>query len=53
MTSSRIFHDADLLNGGKVLLSGGEADSDGTNVALNAAEVYDPLPQTFTAVAET
>ena len=51
MASPRIFHDANLLNGGKVLLSGGEDDSGGTSTPLNTAELYDPMAQTFTAVA--
>jgi len=49
MTSPRIFHDSLLLNGGQVLLSGGETDSGGTSNALNAAELYNPTTQTFTA----
>ncbi len=51
MTSARIYHDALLLNGGKVLLSGGASDSGGSSVALNTAELYDPIAQQFTAVA--
>ena len=53
MTSPRISHDSVLLNGGQVLLSGGENDSDGTSAALNGAELYDLATQTFTATAGT
>ena len=53
MTSPRILHRSVLLNGGTVLLSGGANDSNGTSVALNTAEIYDPTNQTFTAAAGT
>ena len=40
MTSPRIFHDSVLLNGGQVLLSGGENVSNGSSVALITGELY-------------
>jgi Transposase IS66 family len=49
--SPRIFHDAILLNGGQVLLSGGEDDSNGSSTALSTAELYNPTTQLFTATA--
>jgi len=50
MTVPRISHVMTVLNGGKVLLAGGATDSGGSSTALNAAELYDPTSQTFTAV---
>jgi len=39
-----------VLNGGQVLIAGGATDSGGGSTALNAAELYNPTSQTFTAV---
>jgi len=50
MTVPRISHVMTVLDGGKVLIAGGATDSGGSSTALNAAELYDPASQTFTAV---
>jgi len=50
MTVPRISHRMTVLNGGKVLIAGGATDSGGSSTALNTAELYDPVSQTFTAV---
>lgn len=47
MTDSRIFHTANLLNTGQVLVAGG-SQIPGT---LDTAEMYDPTSATFTATA--
>jgi trimeric autotransporter adhesin len=51
MTVPRISHVMTVLNGGKVLIAGGATDSGSSSTTLNAAELYDPTSQTFTAVS--
>jgi len=51
MTTPRAFNTATLLPNGQVLLTGGINWDDGT--ALDTAEVYDPVAQTFTALNAT
>ncbi len=47
LAASRAFHSATLLNGGKVLFTGGSNDSGSVPVALSSAEVFDPTSQTI------
>lgn len=49
MTSLRNQHTATLLPNGKVLIAGGSNHGDGDG--MDTAELYDPLTQTFTALA--
>ena len=51
MTTARYSHMATLLPSGKVLLTGGWQN--GSSIALNTAEVYDPVANTFTALTST
>jgi N-acetylneuraminic acid mutarotase len=53
MTTSRAFHTSTLLPNGQVLLTGGVDWNDGGGTALDTAEVYDPVAQTFTALSAT
>jgi hypothetical protein len=50
MTVSRAYQTMTLLNSGQVLIAGGENCTSATScTALNAAEIYDPVAQSFTA----
>jgi N-acetylneuraminic acid mutarotase len=53
MTTSRASHTATLLPNGKVLLTGGFGGANGSTTALNSAELYDPIANTFTALSAT
>ena len=50
MTTPRVFHQATLLENGKVLITGGR-DDNGTD--LDSAELYDPATGTFTATTNS
>jgi N-acetylneuraminic acid mutarotase len=52
MTTARAGHTATLLPNGKVLLTGGCNESPCPS-ALNTAELYDPVAQTFTVLSAT
>ena len=52
MTSTRDQHTATMLPNGTVLLTGGSTSAH-DNPALNTVEVYDPVADTFTALADT
>jgi hypothetical protein len=52
MTSPRQSHTATLLPNGKILITGGTLNTVNGNVTyLNSAELFDPVTETFTAVA--
>ena len=50
LTSGRAAHTGTLLNDGKVLLAGGFSSTIFPAAALNTAELYDPVANTFTAL---
>jgi Kelch motif/Galactose oxidase, central domain len=50
MLTARYKHSAGLLPDGRVLIAGGSDDRD-WNGAMNNAEIYDPVKQTFTATS--
>ncbi len=50
--SLRIFHSANLLSNGKVLLAGGLALNASNATTLNSAEIYDPSTDSFAATGQ-
>jgi hypothetical protein len=50
MTTARAGHTATLLDDGTVLIAGGLSGAGGSLSALQSAEIYNPLTQTFNAV---
>lgn len=52
LTSKRAAHTATLLNDGKVLITGGFSAAALPAPALDTAELYDPVTNTFTAIAD-
>ena len=53
MTTARVFHTATRLPNGQVLVAGGINTRSFPAAALNTAEVYDPVANTFTAITAT
>ena len=53
MQSERSSHTATLLSNGQVLLTGGDNRFPSTGTTLNTAELYDPVADTFMALAAT
>jgi len=52
-STNRFGHTATLLQNGKVLLAGGWDDGTICNCALNTADLFDPVSQTFTSLPNT
>lgn len=47
MTTARLFHQATLLQNGKLLITGGTSNSAASSAAVASAEIYDPSTRTF------
>jgi hypothetical protein len=47
------YHQATLLDNGKVLVTGGQTNTGSTSIQLDSAELYDPISGTFELLAST